>query len=71
MCRPIGKVIGPPSLLHTTYSFANHVLHLYVALAAKLEVANKALAEERVDRQVVGQALWASQEMGSALTRDL
>jgi hypothetical protein len=36
-----------------------------------LEVAEKALAKERVARQVADQALQASQETGAALTRDL
>jgi hypothetical protein len=53
MWRPIGKVIGPPSLLHTTHAFADHICHTCVALTAKLEAANKALAEERSARQVV------------------
>jgi hypothetical protein len=42
-----------------------------VALSTKLEVANKALSKERATGQVADQALRASQEMGSALTRDL
>jgi Asp-tRNA(Asn)/Glu-tRNA(Gln) amidotransferase B subunit len=70
MWRPIRKVIGLPSLLQTT-SFVDRILHIHIALSAKLEAANKALAKERATRQVADQALQASQEMGSALTRDL
>jgi hypothetical protein len=50
MCRSIGKVTGPPSLLHATCSSANFILLTCIALTAKLEVAEKALVEERVAR---------------------
>jgi hypothetical protein len=71
MWRPIGKVMGSPSLFHATCSFADRILLMCVALSTKLEVANKALSKERATRQVADQALRASQETGSALTRDL
>jgi hypothetical protein len=45
--------------------------YLCVALTAKLEVANKALVEEKASRQIVDQALQVVQESNSALTRDL
>jgi hypothetical protein len=51
MWRPIRKVIGPPSLLQTTYSFAGRILCICVALSAKLEADNKALAKEKDARQ--------------------
>jgi hypothetical protein len=57
MWRSIKKVIGPPSLLQTTCSFADHILRICVAFFAKLEAANKALAKEKVARQAVDQAL--------------
>jgi hypothetical protein len=41
------------------------------AMIANLEVANKALAEERASLQVVDHALWASQESNSTLNRDM
>jgi hypothetical protein len=53
MRRPIGKVIGPPSMIHAACSFADFTLHIYVPLPTKLEATNKALAEERASRQVV------------------
>jgi hypothetical protein len=71
MWTPIGKVIGPPSLLHTTRDFVDHILHICVALTVKLEAANKALTEERATRQVPNQILWASLETCSVLTWDL
>jgi hypothetical protein len=71
MWRPIGKVMGSPSLFHATCSFADRILLMCVALSTKLEVANKTLSKERATRQVADQALRASQETGSALTRDL
>jgi uncharacterized membrane protein YccC len=45
--------------------------HLCIALTARLEAANKALAKDQVSRQVSDQALQATQETNSALTRDL
>jgi hypothetical protein len=71
MCRSIGKVTGPPSLLHATCSSANFILLTCIALTAKLEVAEKALVEERVARWVADQTLRATHEAGSALTQDL
>jgi hypothetical protein len=57
----IGKVIDhAPSILHVACTFADFILHIYVALTAKLEAANKALAEERASQQVTDQALRAS-----------
>jgi hypothetical protein len=60
MWRLIGKVRGLPSLLQTTCSFVDHILHICVALSSKLEAANKALAKEKAARQVVDQDLWSS-----------
>jgi septal ring factor EnvC (AmiA/AmiB activator) len=68
---PIRKVIGPPSLLHAICPFADFILQICVALTAKVEAAEKALAEEKAAHQVVDQALQTSQEAGSTLTRDL
>jgi hypothetical protein len=61
----------PPSLLHATCSSANFILLTCIALTAKLEAAEKALAEERAAQQVTDQALQASKETCAALTRDL
>jgi hypothetical protein len=63
--------MGPPSLLDATCAFADFILPICVALTAKLEATNKALAEERASRQVADQALRASQESRSALAQDL
>jgi hypothetical protein len=52
MRRPTGKVIGPHSLLHATYAFADYILLICVALITKLEAANKAFAKERTAWQV-------------------
>jgi hypothetical protein len=52
MWRSIGKVIGPPSLLQDTCSFADFILLMGVALTTKLGPAEKALAEERAAPQV-------------------
>jgi hypothetical protein len=71
MWRQNKKVIGPPSMLHATCAFVDYILLVCVALTAKLEAANKALTEERAARQVANQALHASQETSSAMTRDL
>jgi hypothetical protein len=71
MWRSIGKVIGPSPLLQTICSFTDHILCIYIALVAKLETTNKALAKERDAQQVIDLALWAFQETGSALTQDL
>jgi hypothetical protein len=50
MQEPIGKVIGPHSLLHATFSSADFILLTCIALIAKLEAAKKALAEEHKTR---------------------
>jgi hypothetical protein len=66
--RLIGKVIGPTaSILHATCIFVDFILHICVPSIAKMEAANKALAEERASRQVADQALQAAQESNSAL----
>jgi hypothetical protein len=44
---------------------------MYTNLAAKLEAANKVLAEERSPWQVADQALRAAQESNAAITQDL
>jgi chromosome segregation ATPase len=44
---------------------------LRIALTAKLEAANKALAEERASWEVADQVLRAAHESNSTLTRDL
>jgi hypothetical protein len=41
MWKPIRKVIGPPSLLHTTHAFADHILYICAALTAKPEAATR------------------------------
>jgi hypothetical protein len=61
-----------PSILHDICTFCwFYSSYLHVALTAKLEVANKKLAEEKTSQQVANQALWATQESNFALTRDL
>jgi hypothetical protein len=70
MLRPIRKVICP-SLLHASLSSADFILLTHIALTAKLEVVERALAEERAVRQVVDQALEASKETCAALIQDL
>jgi septal ring factor EnvC (AmiA/AmiB activator) len=59
------------SLLHASCSFVDFIHLTCITLTTKLETVEKALAEERVARQVVDQALQASQETGDALTQDL
>jgi hypothetical protein len=49
MLRPIRKVICP-SLLHASLSSADFILLTHIALTAKLEVVERALAEERAVR---------------------
>jgi hypothetical protein len=36
-----------PSIIHVACTFADFILHIYVALTAKLEAANKALVDEK------------------------
>jgi hypothetical protein len=76
------KVIGPPSLLQDTCSFADVLIFVLVALTARLEAAEKALseetvaqlaanqplAEEKAAQQIIDQALRSSQETTAALT---
>jgi hypothetical protein len=83
--RLIGKVTGPTSLLQDAHSFVDFFIFVYVALTAKLEAAEKALADERaarliadqslvnerVTRHAVDQSLQASQEANAALNWDL
>jgi hypothetical protein len=78
-----GKVTRPPSLLQDISSSTDFTLLTHIALAAKLEAADKALAEERAARQIANQSLaeeraarsnhslQASQEASAALTQDL
>jgi hypothetical protein len=40
-------------------------------LAARLEAADKALAEEKIARHTAKQGLWAAQESNVALNQDL
>jgi hypothetical protein len=47
------KVTGPPSLLQDTCSFTDVLILILVALTARLEVAEKALSEERAARLAV------------------
>jgi hypothetical protein len=48
MWRLIGKVIGPPSLLHDTCSFADFILLTRIALSAKLEAAERRLRKKEL-----------------------
>jgi hypothetical protein len=57
MLKLIGKVTNSLSLLQDAHSFADLSIFLYVALTAKLEVVEKALADERVSRLIVDQSL--------------
>jgi hypothetical protein len=68
----IGKVTNLTSLIpYATFTLYNMFSYLCVALTEKLEAASKALTKERTSQQVADQALWASQESNSTLTRDL
>jgi hypothetical protein len=85
MKRLIEKVTSPPSPLQAAHSFTDFFAFVYVALTAKLEAVEKALANERAarlitdqsladvraTRQAVDQSLQASQEANAALNRDL
>jgi hypothetical protein len=53
MRRLNGKVTSPLSLLQDIYSFVDFFIFIYVALIAKLEAAEKTLADERATRLVV------------------
>jgi hypothetical protein len=65
----IEKVTNPTSSIpYVVFSLSDSFLYPHVPLIAKLEVANKALAEEKASRQVADHAIWASQEFNSALT---
>jgi hypothetical protein len=57
MRRLNGKVTSPPSLLQDTYTFADFFIFIYVALIAKLEVAEKALANERAAHEIADRSL--------------
>jgi hypothetical protein len=52
MQRLNGKVTSPLSLLQDICSFANFFIFIYVALTAKLEATEKALADERATRLI-------------------
>jgi hypothetical protein len=81
MQRLNGKVIGPHSLFQDAHSYADFFIFVYITLTAKLEaaekaladeraarlIANQSLADERVARQAVDQSLRASQEANAAL----
>jgi hypothetical protein len=68
----IAKVTNLTSLIpYATFTLYNMFSYLCVALTEKLEAASKALTKERTSQQVADQALWASQESNSTLTRDL
>jgi hypothetical protein len=56
MQRLIGEVTGPPSLLQDTCSSTNSSILLCVVMTARLEVAKKALTEERAARLVANQS---------------
>jgi hypothetical protein len=85
MQRLIMKVTCHPLLLQNTCSSTNFTRLTYIALTSKLEVAEKALveeraarqiadqslAEERVARLVANQSLQPSQKARAALTQDL
>jgi hypothetical protein len=57
MQRLIEKVTDPPSLLLATHSFIYFFIFVYVALTAKLEAAEKVLADERAARLAADQSL--------------
>jgi hypothetical protein len=63
MWSSIGKVIGSPSLHHTTYTSADLVPHICVAPTTKLEAANMALAEESAALTWDVQSIWASADI--------
>jgi hypothetical protein len=53
----IGKVTNPPSLLQDICSFADFLILVLIALADRLEVAEKALSEERAAQLATDQSL--------------
>jgi hypothetical protein len=85
MQRLIRKVTCPPPLVQDACSSTDFTLLTHIALTAKLEVAKKALAEEKAARQIANQSLpkeraaqlvadqslQASQEASATLTRVL
>jgi hypothetical protein len=71
MQRLIGKVTGPPSLLHDTCSSANSSIIVCVAMTARLEATEKALAEERAAWPVVDQSLAVERAARQAIDHSL
>jgi hypothetical protein len=52
-----GKVSDSLSLLQDAYSFADLFIFVYIALTAKLEATENALANERAARLIVDRSL--------------